>query len=494
MSATAIAVALLLLGVLVLIGKMIRIWVPLVQKLFLPVSIISGFLALVLGPQVIGKIFPALESGGVFGETTIEVWGELPGLLISVVFATMFLGSRIPGFGRAAKLLGPQLSLGVTFATGQYVWGILVTMLVLVPVFAVPPVFASLIEIGFEGGHGTAAGMSTVFEEVGHAELGDLAIAMATVGIVSGVIIGVIAVNWAARTGKSEVLDAEVQTEKSVAKGVYAEDDDTEHAGVLTTRSASLETLTFSFGIVALAIFIGQGMLSFFQWIEQLLWADFVEIFSYVPLFPLAMLGGVIIQLVADRYEPLARLIDRGTMDRIQGFSLDILIIAALATLSLDAIVSNWVPFAILAAVGVAWNCFVLFFLAPRVIPRFWFERGIGDFGQSMGVTATGLLLMRMADPELETPAYEAFGYKQLVFEPFFGGGLITAASVPLIIQFGPWPFFSGMVVALIVALFSGLFYFGKQTEDAVGSEYDVVDGGPEASSQSAKASQAREG
>lgn len=484
MSATSIAVALLLLGVLVLIGKMIRIWVPLVQKLFLPVSIVAGFLALILGPQVLGKVVPALESGGVFGETTLEVWSSLPGLLISVVFATMFLGSRIPGFGHAAKLLGPQLSLGVTFATGQYVWGILVTMLVLVPVFAVPPVFATLIEIGFEGGHGTAAGMAAVFEDVGHAELGDLAIAMATVGIVSGVIIGVVAVNWAARTGKSEVLDADVQMEDSVAKGVYAEGDEVESAGVLTTRTASLETLTFSFGIVALAIFIGQGMLSFFQWVEQLLWADVVEIFSYVPLFPLAMLGGVVIQLVADRYEPLARLIDRGSMERIQGFSLDILIIAALATLSLDAIVTNWQPFAVLAVVGIVWNCFVLFFLAPRIIPRFWFERGIGDFGQSMGVTATGLLLMRMADPELETPAYEAFGYKQLVFEPFFGGGLITAASVPLIIQFGAWPFFGVMLAGLVVALLSGLFYFGKQSDEAMGSEYDRIDGGPKESPQ----------
>lgn len=71
---------------------------------------------------------------------------------------------------------------------------------------------------------------------------------------------------------------------------------------------------------------------------------------------------------------------------------------------------------------GIAWNVFVLFVLAPRFIRRFWFECGIGDLGRPTGVTATGLLLMRMADPENRSPAYEAFGYKQLVFEPFFGG------------------------------------------------------------------------
>jgi glutamate:Na+ symporter, ESS family len=74
----------------------------------------------------------------------------------------------------------------------------------------------------------------------------------------------------------------------------------------------------------------------------------------------------------------------------------------------------------------------------PPDDPEFWFERGIGDLGQSMGVTATGLILMRVADPDNRTPALEAFGYKQLGFEPFLGGGLITATSVPLIAQFGP--------------------------------------------------------
>ena len=466
MSATSIAVALLLLGVIVIVAKYLRVKIPLLQRLFLPVSIIGGFLALLLGPEVLGRFIPALEGGGIFGEATIDVWGELPGLLISVVFATMFMGSRIPSIKRAAKLVGPQLSLGVTFATGQYVWGLLVTLLILVPIFAVPPVFGALIEIGFEGGHGTAAGMAPVFEEVGFPELGDLALAMATVGIVSGVIIGVIAVNWAARTGKSEVLDAHAETPESEKKGLYGPEDEPETGGVLTTRSASVESLTFHFGFVAVAVFLGQLLLSGLQWLEQVLWAEVVEIFAYVPLFPLAMLGGVAIQLVADRYEPLGRLIDRGTMERIQGFALDLLIIAALATLSLDAIADNFAPFLILAIVGIIWNTFTLFVLAPRIITRYWFERAIGDFGQSMGVTATGLLLMRMGDPKVETPAYEAFGYKQLIFEPFFGGGLITAASVPLIIQFGAWPFLIVMAILLVIALTSGLFYFGRKGSD----------------------------
>src|SRR5699024_12176396 len=102
--------------------------------------------------------------------------------------------------------------------------------------------------------------------------------------------------------------------------------------GLLTVRTESLDTLTLHIGIIAVAVLIGQGLLSGLQAIEQWLWADSIEIFSYVPLFPLAMLGGVIIQLAADQ-TGLGHMIDRGTMERIQGLALDTLIIAALATL-----------------------------------------------------------------------------------------------------------------------------------------------------------------
>ena len=68
--------------------------------------------------------------------------------------------------------------------------------------------------------------------------------------------------------------------------------------------------------------------------------------------------------------------------------------------------------------------------LARRLLPDAWFERAIAEMGQSMGVTATGLLLLRVVDPEGETEAPSAFAYKQLLHEPFMGGGLWTSTAV----------------------------------------------------------------
>lgn len=466
MSPNQIGFALLLLGVILLIAKIVRVKSGWAQSLFLPSSIIGGFLALFLGPEVLGQIASALGTdrfadGGIFGEGILSVWSTLPALLISVVFATLFLGQKIPSPARAAKLVGPQMSVGVTMGAGQYVVGLLLAVLVLVPVFGMTPMAGALIEMGFEGGHGTAAGMRPVLDELGFEDGADLALGMATIGVVGGIIIGVALINWAVRTGRTEIITGDVQQSVEEQKGLYRRDEQYP-AAIMTSRPNSIEPLALHFAFIAVAVLLGYLLLAGLQAIEAVLWADTVEVFAFVPLFPLAMLGGVVVQLFLDRTGN-DHIVDHQMMLRIQGLALDVLIISALATLSLTAIADNIGPFLLLAGGGIAFNVLVMVFLVRKMIPQFWFERGIGDFGQSMGVTATGLILMRIADPENETPAYEAFGYKQLLFEPFFGGGLITAASIPLIFEFGPYPLLIFMSVLLAIALATGLLYFGRQ-------------------------------
>jgi glutamate:Na+ symporter, ESS family len=469
MSPERIGFALLLIGPLLLVGKAIRLRVPIAQKLFLPSSIIAGLLALLVGPDLFGVVAEwfgtdRFREAGLFGEDVFAVWEELPGLLISVVFATLFLGSRIPHVRQIGRMAGPQLSFGVTLGAGQYVIGILLGILVLAPVFGMNPMAGALIEIGFEGGHGTAAGLGDTFEDLGFPEGEDLALGLATVGILCGVLVGVALINWAARTGRSELLAEDAKAPASTQRGVY-ERDDRRAAADLTVRASSIEPLALHVAIVLLAVLLGQAMLSGLQALEQAFWVETVELFEHVPLFPLAMIGGVILQLLIDRYDT-AGIVDRGMMLRVQGLALDVLIVTALATLSLQAIVEHLGPFLLLAGAGVAWNVAAFLLFARRMIPEWWFERGIGDLGQSMGVTATGVLLMRVADSEGRTPALPAFGYKQLGFEPFLGGGLITAGSLPLIAQFGPVPFLIGMTILLAIALIAGLAYFGRKEAD----------------------------
>ncbi|WP_160051690.1 sodium/glutamate symporter [Nocardiopsis sp. FR26] len=470
MTPDTVGLALLLLGVLLLVSKLVRVRWKLTQRLYLPGSIIGGGIALLLGPDVFGRLMGLLADrglgggfaeraaeGGLFGADVMSVWSALPGLLISVVFASLFLGKRMPRLREAVSLAGPNLAFGITMASGQYVIGLVLALLVLVPLFNVPAFSGALIEIGFLGGHGTAAGLGSTFEQAGWAQGQDLALGMATVGLLSGIIVGIVLINWGVRRGRSSVISADARGTDGERAGLVERERRTPGA-TMTVHPSSMDPLTLHFGLVALAVLIGQLLLTGLRWLERALWADTIEIMAYVPLFPLAMIGGIVLQVFIDRFDR-HDVVDHKTVERIQGLSLDVLIIAAMATLSLRAIADNFAAFAILAAAGVAWSVCAFLLLAPRMMPSHWFERGIGEFGQSLGVTATGLVLMRVVDPEMRSPAYPAFGYKQLIFEPFFGGGLVTAAAIPLILSphVGPVGFLAMMAAVLAASLFTGL-------------------------------------
>jgi ESS family glutamate:Na+ symporter len=115
----------------------------------------------------------------------------------------------------------------------------------------------------------------------------------------------------------------------------------------------------------------------------------------------------------------------------------------------------------LLEVAGIASNVSAYLLLAPRIIPEYAYERGLYDFGQSMGMTVTGLLPMRMADPANKSGVFEAYSYKQLRFEPVVGGGLFTAASIPLIAQLGPVPVLIGTAVITVVWITFGIRRFG---------------------------------
>ena len=96
------------LCILLVVGKILRVTIRLFQKLYLPASVIGGLLGLAL-VQTIGGFLPEATTAG---------WTRLPGFLINIVFAALFLGVFIPpirriwGLGRAAVGVRSNRGLG----------------------------------------------------------------------------------------------------------------------------------------------------------------------------------------------------------------------------------------------------------------------------------------------------------------------------------------------------------------------------------------------
>jgi len=464
--------AFVLLALLLLVGRVLLEVLPWLKRLSLPSSVVGGIAILLLGPAVLGRLTG--DSGplanGAFPEETVAVWAELPGLLINVVFAALLMGRSIPDLRTMWHRAGPQICFGQTLAWGQYVVGLSVTLLVLTPLYDIPPIAGALIEIGFEGGHGTASGMGPVFEQAGWAAGQELALGLATIGLVGGVVLGTATIRWATHRG---ILSAPTEAAASAAELPPSNVELAELRQERQSERQPTDPLALNVGLIGSAIALGWLGLSALRALESATWGageGGVRVLAQVPLFPMAMLGGVAVQALLEAMGK-SEWVSVRLMQRISGTALDLTIAAALGTLSLQAIGANLVPFLLLAAAGTLWCGLASLVLAPRIIPQGWFERGVGDFGQSMGVTVTGLLLMRVADPGQETGALESFGYKQLFFEPIVGGGLFTGASIGLILAFDATTIlaFTTGLTAFWMGL--GLLAFGRSARHARAAE-----------------------
>lgn len=436
--------SIVVLIVILALARFIKRGSGVLQNFFIPSALIAGIGGLILGPQVLGTIPQDIAS----------YWASWPKYLISVVFAGLFLGKVIPSGKEIWKMSGPMIAFGNTLAWGQYVIGILLTLLVLTPLYGTNPLAGALIEIGFEGGHGTAAGLAPTFQQLGWSEGTDLALAMATVSLVTAITVGIILVNWRSRKGGGHYVDPNIQEKrrKQMIRSGY---------NVITLgRKIQATPVTIAINVAAFGLAIGLGwlMLEGLILIENLVLSNVTDFrfFVHMPLFPLAMIGGLIIQMILKKFKKQS-LIQRRTAEIISAIALDILIASAIATVSLNAISNNLPIFIILTLAGFAWILFGFLVLAPRMFSAYWFERGLTNMGQSMGMTATGLLLGRMADPSNKSKARESFGYKQLMFEPFMGGGIVTVGSVIFIYQFGSIPVLIVVTIATIFWLVLGL-------------------------------------
>jgi glutamate:Na+ symporter, ESS family len=409
-----VLVAFSVLSLLLLIALALRQRLALLRQLGLPEALIAGLLGLAVGPYGPVQLVP---------DTVVEVWAQAPAALIALVFATLFLGQRLPSPQRLWQRAAHQTAFSMVIGFGQYLVAGIVVLALLQPLLGSHPLMATLVEVGFEGGHGTAAGMGRTYTDLGFPAGRTLALAMATVGVIASVLLGTVLVlvgqarSWLLRhRHRSPAALVGGRKESFGAKERLAAE---EAAGLIPAHQViSLDVLTLNLCLAGVAVGIGVV-------IKQAI-VQIAPLFDAVPVFPLAMVGGLLIQLLLQKLNQpfLASATDQAS---IASLAMDVLITAAMASLNLPLLADNLLPFTLLALTGLTWNVLMVLVLAPRLFSDAWFERAIADFGQATGSTANGLLLLRMADPMGHSHVMEAFSFKQLLFEPFLGGGLITA-------------------------------------------------------------------
>lgn len=437
MQSVAIFVA---LAALLVAGKLLRVRLPPLQRLYLPSSVVGGLLGLALA-YVFRDAIP---------HETVASVRAIPGFLINIIFATLLLAEK-PAVRKAERgEVLPQLALAQVVAWGQYAVGTGLAGFLLAPAFGVSPAFGNLLELGFEGGHGTVGGMSAAFSAHDWEEGVALGYTVATAGMIGGIAGGMALVNWAYRRGLVKSVKPFSRRSAGERRGIHPRDA-RPSAGRQTVLPDSIDSLAWHLSVVGLAVLAGFLALKGLQAAEAALLPNAkTRLFDGFPMFPLCMLGGAMLRKAADAAK-IDLLLDGELLKRISGAALDFLAVAAVATIQLDVVAANWLPLSIMVAAGIAWTALSVVFLSPRLFRTAWFERGIAEFGQATGVTATGLLLLRTVDPENATGAAESFAGKQLLHEPFMN--LWVAVAFALVMAAGWVPVFSVSSAVLAIWL-----------------------------------------
>ena len=426
------------LSILLISGKILRVQIPLLQRLYLPSSIVGGLLGL-----LIISCFREHIPVNITNEMR-----NMPGFLINIIFATLFLGGGVPKVKNLAVSVIPQLTLAQIVVWGQFVVGVGLAGFLLAPMFNVPAAFGNLLEMGFEGGHGTVGGMQEAFKAHNWTDGIALGYTVATIGMVTGIVVGMALVNWAYSRGYIKTVRPFSKRSLNERRGIHTKGE-RPSAGKQTVLADSVDSLAWHIAIIGIAVLIGYGILEGLRALEIAFLPDAkTRLFKGFPIFPLCMLGGVLLQLFAKMIN-VDLLVDKEQMNRISGAALDYLALAAVATIELSVVAANWVPLAIMTVAGAVWCVCSVMYFSPRLFKEAWFERGIAEFGQASGVTATGLLLLRTVDPDNKTIAAASFAGKQLLHEP--GMNIWVALSFALVFTVGWMPVFLVSLVILII-------------------------------------------
>jgi ESS family glutamate:Na+ symporter len=433
-----IAAAFAVLGLLVAIGRAIGPALGL-QRLGLPAAVLAGLLGLLLGPYGPWPVMPApIEA----------LWARLPTVLLTLVFGTLLLGRPLPAIGQLWRPAAAQTLLGLTLGFGQYLVGALAVLLVLGPWLGVNPLMACLIEVGFEGGHGSAAVLGPIYADLGFSEGADLGLAMATVGLLSSTLLGGALVVLAQRRGWLMVhlpVVAEAVAEAPLAHQPSCPLPEPQDG----QPPAGPGTWLVNLGLVGVAVGVGVGLLAALEWAAEPLQGTWRTVIDALPVYPLALAGSLLVRLALERSGRTA-LVQASQQERIGGIATDLLIAAAMAGLDLPQLARSWLPLSVLTVAGLGWNLLVVLVLARRILPIDWFERAVIEFGQATGVAASGLLLLGMADPDNRSGALPAFSVKQLLLQPVLAGGVVTVAA-PLAVQTWGLPVWGGVCLGFTV-------------------------------------------
>ncbi len=399
------------------LATLIRAKVRFFQRYLIPNALTAGFILLPL----YNFVFPQLgiSSAGL---------GELAYHLLSISFVAMALRKAPPGGTRGDKRIFATSVAVLSQYALQAALGLLLTLLFIMTI--VPQLYHSfgfLLPLGFVLGPGQAFAIGSGWEVSGIAGAGSVGLTFAALGFIVSCFGGVFLINYGIKRGWLERRYVDVLNEQGVKSGVYARDAARPVGSNLTTETEAIDSMTFNTAIVLLVYFAAylflQTVTAALSLIGPLgqelavnLWGISFIFASLIGLLFKAIFFGLKIEYI----------LDNATLNRISGLSVDIMVTSAIAAISLVVVSRLIVPILVLSAVGTVLAGLTVPWICSRIFRDHQFHRMLIVFGVSTGTLSTGLALLRVIDPDFETPVASDYAY---------ASGITFVLAIPFILS-----------------------------------------------------------
>ena len=398
----------------VMLSNLLRRKIPFIRKGLMPVSVMAGFILLIL------KVTGIYTPDAAFLEFIVYHAIAMGFIAMSLRTVTKKKddGGRLVGLKSGAIIVGTYLVQGIT--------GLVITM-GLAYTF-MPDLFKAaglLLPMGYGQGPGQANNIGTAYEALGFAGGRSFGLAVAAAGYLCACTVGVVMLNrWARKGMLDKKRDANAVEEYSAGyfqdKNEIPVSDSIDKLSVQFAMVLLVYLVTYlaTWGITSGLSAISEGL---GNTLNSLLWG-----FNFIIGSMLALLTRVILDKGRDMKLITRQYQNNYLLNRISGFFFDLMIIAGIASINPEDISGLVVPFVIIAVAGGFVTWFYLKVVCRKVYGGYYNEGLISMYGMLTGTIGSGVLLLREIDPELSTPAADnlvvgssygiVFGAPMLVF------------------------------------------------------------------------------
>ena len=436
-------------GILLMVGTFLRAKVKFLQTLLFPASLIGGIIGF------------ALINLGMVGMPSSSGWKVLTPKVFSLLTFHLFAFGFV-GIGLLDNKNSKQADTGREVTRGALWIALLFGFLFSVQALTGKGVFelwhlmfggdfyvnnGYLLGAGFTQGPGQTQAYATIWEQTYHvANSINVGLAFASVGFLVAGLVGVPLAYYGIRRGWVKVEGHTGTLPESFRKGLMDKDAQPPCA-CATTHPANIDSLGFHLGLM-FAIY-GAAYCFGVAW------------FVYLPR-SIAGLGiglifcwGMFIAMLTRkmmRFLHIEHLIDSESVRRLTGVTVDFMICAVFMGIHVAALREVAIPFAIAVILGSALTLVVCVWFGRRA-PSYGFERGLTLFGYCTGTAASGLLLLRVVDPDFETPVAIEVGLMNVFAVVLFKPISLSMPFVP-VEGFPMALIFAGVIVATPIAMY----------------------------------------